>query len=212
MTTAVAVGPKVEGHRGLALLCVGVVVLALSASLWRNLDRPLQFLSTLLGVALTLSAVETVAHLRATPTEVAMFVWLFSTAVGLMGLQMLRPAPTALLVGELGSILGALALSFPDHLGGILLGLASMLLAVAVGFALERPAMIVIGAVGFFGFDFRAFAIYLRSTNAALGAFILGLVLVVVALCCAWYSASMERRETPLPLEVHADAEWYEPW
>jgi hypothetical protein len=208
MVTAVVVGPKVEHHHGLGLLCVGLVVLTLSAVLWRNLDRSPQFLSTLLGVALTLSAVETVAHLRATPTEVAMFVWLFSMAVGLMALQMLRPAPTALLVGELGSFVGALALSFPDHLAGVLLGLVSTLVAVCVGFALERPPLIVIGTVGFFGFDFRIFAIYLRSANAALGAFILGLTLVLVALSWAWYSEKVERRESLSRVEVHADAEW----
>jgi hypothetical protein len=212
MTTAVVVGHAGVTHHGLTLLCVGVVVLALSAALWRNLDRSLQFLSTLLGAVLTLSALGTVAHLHATPTEVALLVWLLAIALGLMSLQMLRPAPTALLVAELGSFLGAFALSFPNHLGGVLLGLLSTLVAVAVGWALERPPIMVIGAVGFFMFDFRIFSIYLRSTNAALGAFILGLVLVFVALSRAWHATTIERRADTPRVEVHADAEWYEPW
>ena len=210
MATAAAVGSHTR--HGLPLLLVGVVVLALSAALWRNLDRPLQFLSTLLGLALTLGGLGTVARLHATSTEVALVVWLLSLAVGLMSLQMLRPAPTALVVGEIGSFVGAFALSFPNHLSGVLVGLLSTLCAVAVGFALERPPIIVIGALGFFMFDFRIFSLYLRSTNAALGAFVLGLVLVFLALLRAWHSANSEPKEVTPLLEVHADAEWYEPW
>lgn len=210
--TAAAVGPASAHHRGLELLCVGAVMLALSASLWRNQDRPLQFLSTLLGVALAIGGFGTVARLHATATEVALFVWLFAVAVTLMSLQMLRPAATALVVGVVGSFVGAFALSFPNHLGGVLIGLLSALSAVAVGWALERPPIIVIGAVGFFMFDFRIFAVYLHSTNAALGAFLLGLVLVFLALLRALHSASTERRVSRTPLDIYADAEWYEPW
>ncbi len=212
MTTAVAVGPGVAGHRGLALLCVGVVVLALSAALWRNLDRSLQFLSTLLGVAITLGAVGIVAHLHATSAEVGLMVWLFAIAVGLMSLQMLRPASTALLVAELVSFVGAFALSFPNHLGGVLLGILSTLCAVGIGFALDRPPIIVIGAVGFFMFDFRVFALYVRSADAALGAFILGLVLVFVALLRARHATTVETREFNPQAKVSAEAHWHEPW
>jgi hypothetical protein len=212
VTTAIAVGAAAESHRGLTLLCVGAVVLTLSASLWRNLDRPLQFLSTLLGLVMTLGAVGTVVHLHATSTEVSLLVWFIAVAVGLMGMQMLRPAPTALVVAEFGSFVGAFALSFPNHLGGVLLGLLSAISAVGVGFALERAPIIVIGAVGFFMFDFRIFAICLRSTNGALGAFVLGLVLVFFALWRAWKSATPERSEVTTMVEVDADAERYESW
>jgi hypothetical protein len=139
-------------------------------------------------------------------------VWLLSIAIGLMSLQMLRPAATALFVAELGSFVGAFALSFPNHIAGVLLGLLSTLCAVGVGFALERPPVIVIGAIGFFMFDFRVFAIYLRSTDAALGAFILGLVLVCVALWRVWHTSTDERLENGYEVEIHRDAEWYEPW
>jgi len=124
---------------------------------------------------------------------------------------MLRPAPTALVVAELVSFVGAFALSFPNHLGGVLLGLLSTACAVGVGFALRRPPIIVIGALGFFMFDFRIFAIYLRSTDAALGAFVLGLVLVLVALWRAQHATTRASRDVRAPVEARA-AEWYEPW
>jgi hypothetical protein len=212
MTTAIVVVHADVDRRGLSLLCVGVVVLALSGSLWRNLDRSLQFLSTILGLVLTVSALDIVGHLHPNSTEVALMVWLFAMAVGLMGLEMIRPARTALLVAEVGSFLGAAALSFPHHLGGVLLGLLSTLIAVAVGWALERPLIIVIGALGFFMFDFRIFSIYLRSANAALGAFILGLCLILIALTCARYATMRERSEVAPYTEVRAEAEWHETW
>jgi len=211
-TTAIALGSKSDHQHGITLLFVGAVVLGLSAALWRNRDRSLQFLSTLLGVALTLSGLGIVAHSHATSSEISLLVWFFYAAIGLMSLQMLRPAPTALMVAEIGCFVGAFALSFPNHLGGVLLGLLSALSAVGVGFALERAPVIVIGAVGFFMFDFRIFAIYLRSSNAALGAFVLGLVLVLVALIHALRSTSLERREVIDPMETHVDTEWYELW
>jgi hypothetical protein len=211
MMTAVIIGPAAVGHHGLTLLCVGVVVLALSAALWRNRDRPLQFLSTLLGVALTLGAIDTVARLHPTPSEAALFAWFSAIALGLMSLQMLRPARTGIVVAEIGSFVGAFALSFPNHLGGVLLGVVSALCAVGIGFVLERPPIIVIGALGFFMFDFRAFAVYLHSASTALGAFILGLALVVVALLWTRYAARQESREVETRSDLSVTVEWYEP-
>jgi hypothetical protein len=208
--TAIAFGSKSDHHHGITLFCVGVVVMGVSAAMWRNLDRSLQFLSTLLGVALTLSGLGIVAHLHATSSEISLLVWFFCAAIGLMSLQMLRPAPAALIVAEIGCFVGAFALSFPNHLGGVLLGLLSALSAVGVGFALERAPIIVIGAVGFFMFDFRIFAIYLHSSDAALGAFVLGLVLVLVALIHALRSTSFERRQAHDPMETHVETDWYE--
>jgi hypothetical protein len=210
MLTAVVVGPRAEHHHGLTLFCVGVVVLALSAVLWQNRDRSLHFLGTLLGVALTLGAIDAVAHLRPTSSEVAMFVWFAAVAVGLMSLQMLRPARTGIIVAALGSFVGAFALSFPSHLGGVLLGIVSALCAVGIGLVLERPLIVVVGAIGFFMFDFRVFTVYLQSANAALGAFILGLALIVVALVWARHGATDERREVEPSGEVAANVEWYE--
>ena len=214
MMTAVIVGPAAVGHHGLTSLCVGVVVLALSAVLWRNRDRPLQFLSTLLGVALTLGALDTVAKLHPTSSEVALFVWFSAISVGLMSLQMLRPARTGIVVAEIGSFVGAFALSFPNHLGGVLLGLFSALCATGIGFVLERPPIIVIGAIGFFMFDFRLFAVYLHSASTALGAFILGLALIVVALIWARQAALRESRSRGVETrpEVPVAIESYEAW
>jgi hypothetical protein len=210
MVTAVIIGPTGARHHGVALLCVGVVVLALSALLWRNGERPLQFLSTLLGATLTLAALDSVARLRPTSSESALFVWFAAIAIGLMSLQMLRPARTGIVVAEVGSFIGAFALSFPNHLGGVFLGIVSALCAVGIGFILERPLIMVIGAIGFFMFDVRTFVLYLHSANTAMSAFIAGLALIFVTLVWARHAAASERREAETYGEGQASVEWHD--
>lgn len=184
--TVAAAAEEWGRHRhGLTMLLVGLFVLVVSVALWRNRERPLQFLSAVVGLVLTLCGMGTVGRLAVTSTEVSLIVWLIAVAVGLLSLQMLRPASTALIVAEFGSFGGAFALSFADRLGGLTLGLVTTLLAVAIGLVIERPLIIVVGAIGFFGFDVRVFSAYLRSESVAIGALVLGLVMACIAL---WYS------------------------
>ncbi|MEO9180505.1 MAG: DUF2157 domain-containing protein, partial [Acidimicrobiales bacterium] len=177
--------------RGLSLLAVGLAVLLLSGALWRNRERPLQFLSAIVGLTLTLSGAGVVGHLQATSSEISLVVWFTAMAIGLMSLQMLRPALTGLVVAEFGTLVGAFALSFPNHVAGVALGLISAIAAVVVGLTLERPGIIVVGAIGFFMFDIRVFTLYLRSEDVALGAFVTGLAVVSVALWRAVHITSV---------------------
>lgn len=203
------------GHhdRGLSLFVVGFAVLLLSVVLWRNQEQPLQFLSAIVGLTLTASGVGVVGHLHATSSETALLVWFAAAAIGLMSLQMLRPALTGLAVAEFGTLVGAFALSFPNHLAGVTLGLVSSIAAVVVGLAIERPPIIVVGALGFFMFDIRVFTLYLRSEGMALAAFVIGLVVVVVSLWRAVRGKGIAlHQDAPSTDVVPSDAEWHEPW
>jgi hypothetical protein len=187
-------GTGARHHHGLGLLVVGATLLVTSVLLWRNQDRPLQFLSTVAGFTLTLSGVATVARVHATPTQLALFVWLCGLAIGLASLQLIRPALTALVMSEVGCSVGALSLTFAHHLEGVALGIATTVLAVGLGVVLEYPLAVVLGGLGFFMFDIRAFSIYLRSSDAALGAGVLGLIIVCVGLWQATHTMTSERR------------------
>jgi hypothetical protein len=186
---------------------VGLTVLLTSVLLWRNQNRPLQFLSAVTGFILTLSGIATMGRVHATPTQLALFIWLCALAIGLASLQMIRPALTALVVAEVGCCVGALSLSFPHHLGGVVLGIVTTVLAVALGVVLERPLVIVTGALGFFMFDIRAFSIYLKSSNAALGAGVLGLIIVCVGLWHAAHTVVRERRGARSCVQTTVDNE-----
>ncbi len=213
---AIATGSLTQrlGHHngGLSLFSVGLAVLLMNVVLWRNQERPLQFLSAIIGLALTVSGFGIVGHLRATPSEVALLVWCSAVAIGLMSLQMLRPALTGLVVAEVGSLVGAVALSFPNHLAGVALGVASTSAAVAVGLALERAVIIVVGAVGFFMFDIRVFTLYVRSEGIVIAAFVTGLAVVLVALWrAARVDALVRRTDTPVAT-VSVMAECNDSW
>lgn len=198
---------------GLSLLVVGLAVFLLSGALWRNQERPLQFLTAIVGLTLTVSGVGVVGHVHATSSEIALVVWLAAVAIGLMSLQMLRPALTGLVVAEFGSLVGAFALSFPNHLVGVVLGLVSSILAAVVGLALERPPIIVVGAVGFFMFDIRVFTLYLRSGGMVIAAFVIGLVVIIAALWQAVRNNSVAVPGDTISSDVTtSETEWYEPW
>jgi hypothetical protein len=215
LAIATAAGIDRIGHHdvGLSLLSVGLVVLFVSVALWRNQDRPLQFLSSIIGLTLTVCGVGVLGHLQATSSEIALVVWFSAMAIGLMSLQMLRPALTGLVVAEFGSLVGAFALSFPNHLAGAALGLVSSIAAVVVGLALERPPIIVVGSVGFFMFDVRVFTLYLRSEGMALAAFVVGVAVVIVSLWRAVHGNGIAVQRDAAPSDAAAsDAEWHEPW
>jgi fumarate reductase subunit D len=197
-------GPQHDGPR---LLVVGLSLLVTSVLLWRNQNRPLQFLSAVTGFVLTMSGAATVGRVHATPSQLALFVCLCAFALGIASLQTLQPAFTALVVAVVASSVGSLALSFPQHLGGIVLGVVTTVIAAALGAVLVRPALIVIGALGFFMFDIRAFSIYVRSVHAALGAGVLGLLIVCVGLWHAAHREVRERRDARIRVPATVDNE-----
>ena len=105
------------------------------------------------------------------------------------------------------AFVGALALSFPHHLGGVTLGLVTAVVATALGAVLERPLVVVLGALGFFMFDIRGFSIFLRSSDAAIGAGVLGLLVVCVGLWHAGRTVTLERRAARIDAHAHVEPE-----
>jgi hypothetical protein len=201
-------GPR--GHLGPRLLVVGLTVLITSVLLWRNQNRPLQFLSAVTGFILTVCGGASVARVHVSSTELALFTVLCALALAVSSLLKLRPALTALVVAEIGCGVGSLALSFPHPLGGVVLGLVSSVVAVAVGIVVVRPLPVVLGALGFFMFDIRAFSIYLRSSNSAIGAGVLGLIVVCAGLWHAAHTEVRERRELSTRVPATLDQELLE--
>jgi hypothetical protein len=158
------------------------------------------------GFVLAMSGLATTAGVTMSSTQLALVLWLCSFAVGLGSLQLLRPAITALVVGFLGCGVAALSLSFSHHLMGVVLGVVTALGVALLGVVLARPLVIVLGGLGFFMFDIRAFSLYLRSSDAAVGAGLLGLLIVSVALWHATQTFARERRSrAQSPSEVDGE-------
>jgi hypothetical protein len=202
-------GPR--EHPGLHLMVVGLTVLITSVLLWRNQNRPLQFLSAVTGFILTVCGIATAGRVHVSASGLALIVVLCALALAVAGLRTLRPAPTALVVAEIGCSVGSLALSFPHPLVGVVLGLVTTVVAVALGVVLVRPLLVVLGALGFFMFDIRAFSIYLRSSNSAIGAGVLGLIIVCAGLWHAVHTEVRERRELSTHEHATLDQKLLEP-
>ena len=198
-TGAQEIGPR--------LIFVGLATLVTSVLLWRNQNRPLQFLSAVVGLLLTLCGLATVSRMHITTTQLALFLWLCGFTLGLLSWRLIRPAGTALVVSMLGCSVAALSLSFPHHLAGLALGLMASIAGVALGVVLERPFVLVLGVLGFFMFDIRAFTLYLRSANAALGAAVIGIVIMLVGLWHGAHTLARERDDNRLHAPSAADNE-----
>jgi hypothetical protein len=173
------------GHHdaGVTVLVVGLAVLAVSIALWRNLDRTLQFLSCVAGVGMTAIGFDRVLHLQLTFTEAGALVWCAALVLGFLGaLRVLRPALVVEIVAELGVFEGALAITNAHRGFGLALGMATAGSAVGAGLVLKRTPMVVVAILGFLVFLVRTLGVYLHGIAAALGIFVVGVVLVLAAI------------------------------
>ena len=137
---------EVDAGGGNAVL-IGLPVLAIGAALWRNLDRPLQFLTTVAGLALVAGGLTAVLGTPVWATGV--LVWLASLVAGrLTLLDRVTPAWLVLALAAVGAIVGAMMLTDLNvHLGPAAAALTAAGI-VAVGLRVGRTTLVVIGVLG----------------------------------------------------------------
>ena len=165
------------------VLCAGLAVLGVSVALWRNLDRPLQFLSTLVGAVMVTVGLGLVMHVSLTALEAGVIVWCAAVVLALLGWRrVLHPGPTVLIVGELGTLWGAVTIANSYTAFGLSLGASSAAAGVGLGLTLKRLPLVVVGILGFLGFLGGILGRYLHGPTAALGVFVVGIVLVFLAI------------------------------
>lgn len=129
---------------------MGATVCGTGAALWRNQERPVQFLTTVVGLVVVVAGT---AELTGAPSWLVgpgLMVIGGSVAVG--GAQgLVRPRPTALVVGALLTYAGAFVLSdVNEHLGPAL-ALAVAALAIAFALADGLIVLLVAGVIGALG-------------------------------------------------------------
>ena len=183
MTSAVAID-RVGGQRASWTMSVtGLVIVIVSVGLWRNLERPLQFLSAVVGVVVMVAGVVQFAHREPSTLAIGLFAWTTGVVVGALALKYLRPALVAMLVGQGAAFMGSMAMIASEgRIAGFVCGLSVAIAGVSVGLKKQEAPVVSLGVISFFVLVLRVLSYYLRGPGAMLAAFALGVVLVAVVI------------------------------
>jgi len=179
LTTGVLVDTAGFDEPGWNVLIVGLPVVAIGAALWRNLDRPLQVLTTAVGAGLTLGGIG--ALLSTPPWIGGILVWLTAVVVGALAItQRLRPELYVLAVAAIAAMIGALMLVEVSELAASIAATITAAGIVAVGLARHLVPILVVGVIAFLQ---SLQGLLITTLNGALAAAVVaiaGLVVVTV--------------------------------
>lgn len=181
LATGVVVDTAGFDQPGWNVLIIGLPILTIGATLWRNLDRPLQVLTTAIGAGLVLGGV---GNLIGTPPWIGgILVWLTALTVGALAItQRLRPELYVLAVAAVAAMIGAVMLVDASELAASIAATVTAAGIVAVGLARHLVPILVIGVIAFL----QALQGLLTTTlNGALAAAVVavgGLAVVIVVI------------------------------
>jgi len=166
---------------GWNLVVIGVPVLAVGALLWRNLDRPLQVLTTAVGAGFVLGGIGALVSLP--PWIGGILVWLAAIAIGALAVtRRLRPELYVLAVAAVAAMIGAVMLADVSELAASIAATITAAGIVAVGLARHLVPILVIGVIAFLqGLQ----GLLMMTLNGALASAVVavaGLVVVIVVI------------------------------
>ncbi|MHB1208843.1 MAG: DUF2157 domain-containing protein [Acidimicrobiales bacterium] len=199
MATAVLVDRMGGQRASWTLLLTGLAVAIVSVGLWRNLERPLQFLSSIVGVTLMFVGAVQFTHREPSTLTIGLLVWAMGVALGLSSLKYVRPALLAMLVAQGAAFMGAMAMiASQSRLIGFVCGLSGAVVGVTLGLIKRESPIVALGIISFFAVVVRALSYYLQGPGAMLVAFVMGVVLVTVVIWRATTSRSQSERTRDL--------------
>lgn len=161
-------------------LLIGLPVMAIGLGQWRNLDRPLQFLTAAIGFAMTLSGLAEIADVNIGDLGVVFLTTGVVCAVG-SATGHLEPRWFVLATGSSGAYLGSFMLSdYNEHLGPAAAAIVATSLVV---FALRerRIPLLVLGVAGALLATQALLATTFSGAAASMVVTMLGLAIVVGA-------------------------------
>ncbi len=184
---AAVLADRFDHGRGWAtVLSAGAVVAAISIGLWRNRERPLQFVSSVAGLVMVVAGALNGTGWTVHPIGVGTLLWVASVALAVGGATVVRPGVVAVVLGQLGATLGALLITPDQHALGLTLGLVAGAAGLGYGVGRRETLVIAVGVAAFFSITVRLLGLYLRGPAAALVSVLIGVALVAVALGRTW--------------------------
>ena len=181
LATGVLVDTAAFDEPGWNVLIVGLPVFAIGTALWRNLDRPLQVLTTAVGAGLALGGIG--ALLSTPPWIGGILVWLAAIAVGTLAIiQRLRPELYVLAVAAITAMIGAVMLADVSELTAAIAATITASGIVAVGLARHLVPILVIGVIAFLQGLQGLLAMTLSGVPAAAVVAVAGIAVVIVVI------------------------------
>lgn len=181
LTTGVSVHEAGVETPELIAMPIGAAVLLVGAVLWRNRERPLQLLTTVVG--LVVLAVSSASYFDLRPWIGGLVLWGAALGAGVLAARgQVHPQLFALMVAALGPLVASAMFSdLSEHLAATV-GLATAAGIVVAALALHRTPVLVVGVVGMLVALQALFALYLSGPLASAAVAVAGLVAVAFVL------------------------------
>jgi hypothetical protein len=166
---------------GWNVMVIGVPIWAIGAALWRNLDRPLQVVTTAIGAGLTLGGIGNLVGIA--PWMGAILLWTLAVVVGVLAVaQVLRPELYVVAVAAIAAMIGAAMLADVSELTASIAATVTAAGIVAVGLARHLVPILVIGVISFLQSLQGLLMTTLSGSLPAAVVAVAGLVVVVVVI------------------------------
>jgi hypothetical protein len=170
-------------HGGVTAFVAATSALLVSAGLWRNTERPLQFLSTVAALDVGVAALFDISGWRVSSASVGMVLVVGACIIGTLGyVAVMHPALFVLVVAGITGISGSMAIMSRYFGVGVLLGVLVATATVAAGLSQHRVPVVVTGVIGFLIFLLRILGRYMHTAGSGLAVIVLGGLAVGIAL------------------------------
>lgn len=185
-----AIDPRDDGWFG---VMIGVPVLAVGLVLWRNLERPLQLVTSVVGLAITAAGL---GGLIDVPVRISSpVVWGGSLLVGVLAATgRVRPRTVALAAAAVGLLVASFMLGEDSERLAAIVAVATAAGIVAYALLDRSWVLVAIGLAGFFLAMTMAMQTVLPGMGARLLAVLVGLAVVGAVAVRAQRSARRDRR------------------
>ena len=170
------IDPRDEGWLGVV---IGLPVLAIGLALWRNLERPLQLLTSVVGLSIVLSGINGLVDLSVWVTSPVL--WGVSLVFGaLAALDRVRPRLIGLVIAAAGLMVGSLTLAEESERLAAIVAVVTAAGIVAYALVDRSWPLVAVGLLAFFIAITTMMQTVLEGMAARLVAVLLGLALVAV--------------------------------
>lgn len=179
LTTGVSVHAAGVDTPELIAMAISAVVLAVGFVLWRNLERPLQLLTTVAGAMVL--AISSASYVDLRPWIAGIALWVAAFAAGALAARgRLRPQLLTLMLAALGLLAVSALLSDLSERAVAPVGMVTAAGIVLAALALHRTPVLVIGVLGTLVFLQGLFALYFSGPLASAVVALLGIGVVIV--------------------------------